>query len=48
MAVTIQIIGAKNTGKTLVVTRLIDRLTKDGYRVAAIKHDAHASSMDVP
>ena len=48
MAVTIQIIGAKNTGKTLVVTRLIDRLTTDGYRFAAIKHDAHASSMDVP
>lgn len=48
MAVTIQIVGPKDSGKTAVVTRLISSLTKRHFRVAAIKHDAHSSSMDVP
>lgn len=48
MAVTIQIVGPKDSGKTAVVTRLISYLTKRHFRVAAIKHDAHSSSMDVP
>lgn len=48
MAITIQVVGTKNTGKTLVITHLIRRLVNEGYRVAAIKHDAHSSSMDVP
>ena len=48
MAVTIQIVGPKDSGKTAVVTRLIGCLTKKHFRVAAIKHDAHSSSMDIP
>lgn len=48
MATTLQIIGHKKSGKTLITTALIKRLTQVGYRVAAIKHDAHNAAMDVP
>lgn len=47
MAVTFQIIGHKKSGKTLITTRLINKLKQSGYRVAAIKHSAHPASMDV-
>ena len=40
MAITFQIVGHKNSGKTLVTTKLISALTAQGWRVAAIKHDA--------
>ncbi|MCC4435169.1 molybdopterin-guanine dinucleotide biosynthesis protein B [Limosilactobacillus reuteri] len=48
MAITLQIIGHKKSGKTLITTTLIERLTKEGYRVAALKHDVHNATMDVP
>lgn len=48
MATTIQIVGHKKSGKTYVTTALIKKLQQAGYRVAAIKHDAHRGSMDVP
>ena len=48
MAITLQIIGHKKSGKTLITTALIERLSKEGYRVAALKHDAHNATMDVP
>ena len=48
MAITFQIVGHKNSGKTLVTTKLISALTAQGWRVAAIKHDAHTGAMDVP
>lgn len=48
MAITLQIIGHKKSGKTLITTALIKRLSKEGYRVAALKHDAHNDAMDVP
>ena len=48
MATTLQIIGHKKSGKTLITTALIERLSKEGYRVAALKHDAHNAAMDVP
>ncbi|MBB1078889.1 molybdopterin-guanine dinucleotide biosynthesis protein B [Limosilactobacillus sp. STM2_1] len=47
MAITFQIIGHKKSGKTLVTTKLIQQLTSRGYRVAAIKHDAHKAAMDI-
>lgn len=47
MAVTLQIIGHKKSGKTLITTKLISGLSTQGFRVAAIKHDAHHASMDV-
>lgn len=48
MAITIQITGHKNSGKTLLTTALIKKLTVAHFHVAAIKHDAHQGSMDVP
>lgn len=48
MALTIQIVGHKKSGKTLVATRLVKRLSRAGWTVAAIKHDAHTGSMDHP
>lgn len=48
MAITIQIVGHKNSGKTAVTTSLIKQLTRAGYRVASIKHDAHTGTMDYP
>lgn len=48
MAITLQIIGHKKSGKTLIITTLIQQLTAKGYHVAAIKHDAHNAAMDTP
>lgn len=48
MVVTLQIVGHKKSGKTLITTKLIRQLTNHGYRVAAIKHDAHNATMDIP
>ncbi|MDH7577768.1 MAG: molybdopterin-guanine dinucleotide biosynthesis protein B [Bacillota bacterium] len=42
----ISIVGFSNTGKTLVMRRLIEGLKKRGYRVAAIKHAAHGYDLD--
>ncbi|MDP5275608.1 molybdopterin-guanine dinucleotide biosynthesis protein B [Chengkuizengella axinellae] len=42
----IQIVGYKNTGKTTLVCRLIEKLQEDGYKVGAIKNDAHQFEMD--
>ena len=40
-------ISAKSgTGKTTLVVKLIGELKKRGYRVGAIKHDAHQFSID--
>ncbi len=33
--------GMKNSGKTTLITKLISRLTEEGYTVATIKHDGH-------
>ncbi|WP_302118426.1 molybdopterin-guanine dinucleotide biosynthesis protein B [uncultured Limosilactobacillus sp.] len=48
MAIAFQIIGHKKSGKTLITTSLIKKLTLAGYSVAAIKHDAHHATMDIP
>ncbi len=40
--------GYKNSGKTTLTVKLIERLTKMGYRVATIKHDGHDFDPDVP
>ena len=36
------------TGKTTYLTRLIPCLKAKGLRVAAVKHDVHGLSLDVP
>lgn len=38
--------GAKNTGKTGLIIRLINEFINDGYSVGAIKHDGHDYVMD--
>ncbi len=48
MAITLQIVGHKKTGKTLVMTKLVAALSAEGLPVVAIKHDAHQAQMDVP
>ncbi|MEN1970342.1 molybdopterin-guanine dinucleotide biosynthesis protein B [Lentibacillus sp. N15] len=36
-----QIVGYKNTGKTTVMGQLIQHLTKQGFKVGALKHHGH-------
>ena len=40
--------GVKNSGKTTLITRILPFLTKQGLRVATIKHDGHDFDADVP
>ncbi len=40
--------GEKNSGKTTLVCRLIEAFRRDGYRVAALKHDGHDCFADAP
>lgn len=47
MAVTLQIIGYKKSGKTTVTAALTQALHTKGLRVSVIKHDAHDAAMDV-
>ena len=46
MLPTISIVGASNSGKTTFLEKLIPELAARGYRVGAIKHDAHGFEMD--
>ncbi|MFS1512819.1 molybdopterin-guanine dinucleotide biosynthesis protein B [Chengkuizengella sp. SCS-71B] len=43
----IQVVGYKNTGKTTLICRLIEKLQADGFTVGAIKHDAHEFELDM-
>jgi molybdopterin-guanine dinucleotide biosynthesis adapter protein len=40
--------GWKNSGKTVLITRLIAEFARRGYRVSSIKHAHHAFDIDVP
>jgi len=42
----ISIVGASNSGKTTFLEKLIPELVSKGYRVGAVKHDAHGFEMD--
>ncbi|MHC4406466.1 MAG: molybdopterin-guanine dinucleotide biosynthesis protein B [Planctomycetota bacterium] len=44
----IHIVGKKNHGKTTLIVALIEELTRQGVRVGAIKHSAHAHELDTP
>lgn len=44
----IHIVGRKNAGKTTLVCDLVAELTKQGYRVATIKHTHHHHELDTP
>jgi molybdopterin-guanine dinucleotide biosynthesis protein MobB len=41
-------VGKKNSGKTTLMEKVIAGLKERGYRVAAVKHDAHRFEIDVP
>lgn len=43
----IAICGVKNSGKTTLITKLVERLIKKDYKVATIKHDGHDFEPDV-
>lgn len=43
-----QIVGHKNTGKTTLICRLIEKFTETGIRVGVVKHDAHEFDTDHP
>lgn len=42
----ISIVGASDSGKTTFLEKLIPELARRGYRVGALKHDAHGFEMD--
>lgn len=42
------IAGWKNSGKTTLMTRLIEAFAKRGYKVAAVKHAHHGFDIDQP
>lgn len=42
----ISIVGASDSGKTTFLEKLIPELSARGYRVGAVKHDAHGFEMD--
>lgn len=45
--VVVQVVGYKNSGKTTLVCRLVERLAARGLVVGTVKHDAHRFEMDV-
>jgi molybdopterin-guanine dinucleotide biosynthesis protein B len=42
------VVGWSDSGKTTFVTTLVEALTKKGYKVATIKHNAHKFQIDKP
>ena len=42
----ISIVGKSNSGKTTLIEKLVPVLSKKGYKVATIKHDAHSFEID--
>jgi molybdopterin-guanine dinucleotide biosynthesis protein B len=44
----IGIVGAKNSGKTTLVCKLVSKLVERGYSVSTVKHTHHLVEMDRP
>lgn len=44
----VSIVGKSNSGKTTVLEKLVKELTRRGYRIGTIKHDAHSFDIDHP
>jgi molybdopterin-guanine dinucleotide biosynthesis protein MobB len=42
----VSIVAKSGTGKTTLLEKLISELKRRGYRVGAVKHDAHSFSID--
>lgn len=48
MANVIAVCGCRNSGKTTLINRIVDKLSREGLRVAVIKHDGHDFACDIP
>lgn len=46
--VILQVVGYKNSGKTTVLTRLIEKLTRAHLQVVTIKHHGHPGKLHIP
>ena len=44
----IAVCGVKNSGKTTLLVRMIEKFSAEGVRTAVIKHDGHDFSCDIP
>lgn len=44
----VSIVGKSGVGKTTVIEGLVRELKARGYRVAALKHHVHSTSLDIP
>lgn len=44
----ISVVGWKNNGKTTLVVRLVEHLTRRGLRVSTVKHAHHSIDLDRP
>lgn len=44
----IAVCGCKNSGKTTLISRVVDKLSREGIKVAVIKHDGHDFACDIP
>jgi molybdopterin-guanine dinucleotide biosynthesis protein MobB len=44
----VSFVARSGTGKTTLITRVIPELVRRGYRVGALKHDAHRFDIDHP
>lgn len=42
----VAVMGSKKSGKTFVAAYLVERFSRDGYRVAAVKHIHHEFTID--
>ena len=42
------VVGAKNSGKTVVIENLVNYLINKGFRIATIKHTSHSHRFDTP
>lgn len=43
----VAVCGVKNSGKTTLLVRLVEKLTEQGIKTAVIKHDGHDFTCDV-
>ncbi|MGN1267717.1 MAG: molybdopterin-guanine dinucleotide biosynthesis protein B [Dorea sp.] len=43
----IVVCGVKNSGKTTLITKLVEQMSREGLKVAVIKHDGHDFACDI-
>ena len=44
----IAVCGVKNSGKTTLIEKLVTYMTRQGVKIAVIKHDGHDFACDIP